>query len=112
MYPHVVSYLLQTYGTDVNITSTEDEITKFIQPPNKTPLQYAGKLVDRTLCCEDVHEKLDFNEISIEGQDKYLGQRMTRYRSTQIATILHDLTFHAISLLKLQEGYQELFPQI
>lgn len=48
-YPQVVNYLLGTYATDESISDTEHEITSFFQPPNKTPLQYAEKLVPKPL---------------------------------------------------------------
>lgn len=45
LYPQVVNYLFQTYGTDENIADTEDAITAFSLPSNKTLFQYAYELV-------------------------------------------------------------------
>lgn len=107
-YSQVVNYLLRTYETDKDIVGTDNEITMFTQPPNKTPLQYVEELVEKALRREDVYGKHDLNEIFIKRLDKSTKKTTRCYWDTRQSVILLDSAFHATSLLKLQGGRQGL----
>lgn len=101
-----MNYLLRTYKPDDNIADTEDNFTKFIQPPNKIPSQYAEKLLDRTLRCGSVHEEQLSKELFFKELDKSIRQSMKEYWSTQKSVSHYDTDYHALLLLKLQGGHQ------
>lgn len=101
-YPKVVNYPLRTFATDENIADYEDKITTFTQPLNKTPSQDAEKLVLKALRSGDVYGGHELEEIFIQKLDKSIRQCLRGYWGLRQLATLHDLAFHATSLLKLQ----------
>lgn len=65
-YQQVVNHLLQKYATDEVVANTEEEITSFTQPANKTANQYAEDLDAETLRCGNIYDARTMNEIVIK----------------------------------------------
>lgn len=63
MYPNIVNYILRTHGTDEIIKDAWDEITTFIQAPNKTLSRYVEELMVKTLHSGGVYEEQDCNQV-------------------------------------------------
>lgn len=103
MYPQLVKYLLQTYATNEIMEDTKKEIATITQLFNRTPLQYTEELVSKTLCCGDVYDVQDCNEIFITELNKSIRQSMRGYSATSTTASVHNKAFHATSHLKLQE---------
>lgn len=106
-YPQVVNYLLHTYATYEYIADTEDVITMFSHPPNKTPLQSAKELLAKEFWCGDEYGDHDLDVIFIRRLDESTRKIMKRYWALLKSASLHDVAFYATLLHKLEGGQQE-----
>lgn len=66
-YPQIINYRSRTYNTDENVTDNECKLTMFIKPPNKTPSQYAEKMVAKALRCRNVFEEQDLYDLAFHA---------------------------------------------
>lgn len=73
-YPQIFNYSLHNYAADENIAGTEDDITMFSQPPNKTSLQLAKESAAK-LWFEDKYKEPDLSETFIEWLDKTIRRK-------------------------------------
>lgn len=101
-YLQVVNFSVAKYPTEEILPEMESAITRSVQPARMNSLPYAGKLVTKTIRCEDVFEKYSLNEIFIGGLDLSLSQSLPEYPSAKKKTTLNHLALHATSLLSLQ----------
>lgn len=82
-YQQVAIYLLRTNGTDGNTAETENVISIFSKPSNKTPSQYAEELMAKAFRCGDKYEEHNLKEIFIQGLDTSIQQNMRGYWASE-----------------------------
>lgn len=101
-YSQVVRFLLKKYSGDEVIAETEFEIKHSAQLSSMTPFKYAEELESKTFLCEEVYQKCIFNLIFIKGLNVSILHSMQEFWDSKKDASLHNLAYHATSLLRLQ----------
>lgn len=65
-YPIVIIFFLEKYSADEKLAKSKSEITRFAHRTGTNSWQHTEQLVANVLCCGDVCEKDDLNDIFIE----------------------------------------------
>lgn len=72
------------------------------KPSGMTPSQYAKDLLTKSFRCKNLYEGNALNEILIKGFDASIRHSMRKYKEGKKEASLHDIAFHATTLLELQ----------
>lgn len=100
----MVSYLLETYVTEVVITEVETEIANFKKYAGMNTVWYSEALCETAPTCRSVYNKPRLKIIFIEGIHTSILYSKRTYLREHKGTILHNLARHATLLVKLLEG--------